>query len=272
MAADQSRTFSSCGCSFISQRHADGSRGETVSRRRNHRNAVRPAISCNFRGPTPGRRKPKTRQRSPTVWALSSLKLAEWFSSNAGLFFIGLWCFMALCSGAVADRQHPSLQKLASKGGLLVDHSDRPEPPFFQRMQRRDNKDDTSVSSSSSYAPIQASTATLLTTNAAATSSSGIVAASPTALPQVFDSNIGNNFTSQTCPTFFESLMTDDNFQECYPLSLLITVSDLRRLTIWCPLISYRSLLASSKLRKASSTSPKHLTRVVLLTIHNAML
>lgn len=225
MVTDRSRTFSSCSSCFISERHADGSRGEMVSRRRNSRNAGRPAISCNFRGPAPGRRKSKTAQRSPTVGAVRTLKFAEWFSSNASLFFVGLWCFMTLCGGAVADRQRPSLQKLALRGGLLVDLSDRPEPPMFQPMERRDNKEE-SASSSTSYAPSQASTATLLTTNtAAATAATAASIATPTALPQVFDSNIGNNFTSQTCPTFFETLLTDDTFQECYPLSLLLTVS-----------------------------------------------
>lgn len=225
MVADQSRTFSSCSSCLISERHADGSRGETVSRRRTSRNADRPAISCNFTAPAPGRRKSKTRQRSPTVRAVSTLRFAERLSSNAPLFFLGVWCFMALCGGAVADRQPPSLQKLALRRGLFVDLSDRPEPPVFRPMERRDNKEE-SASSSTSYAPIQASTATLLTTNAAAaTSSTADSTATPTALPQVFDSNVGNNFTSQTCPTFFETLMTDNTFQECYPLSLLLTVS-----------------------------------------------
>jgi hypothetical protein len=152
--------------------------------------------------------------------------ITEWLSSNTGLFLFGVWCFIALCGGAAAaDRQHPSLEKLARRNGLLVDLSDQPELPSFWPMERRNSKGDGSSSSSISYAPIQASTMTLLSTGHPTTIATALPSVSPTVLPQVFDSNIGNNFTSTSCPTFFEKLVTDSNFQECYPLSLLLTVS-----------------------------------------------
>jgi len=51
----------------------------------------------------------------------------------------------------------------------------------------------------------------------------------PLDIPQPFDQSIGENFTSTTCPTFFDTFLNDTQFQECYPVSLLLQVS----LTPW---------------------------------------
>jgi len=45
------------------------------------------------------------------------------------------------------------------------------------------------------------------------------------ALPRPFDSSLGNNFTSESCPAFFHDFLGDQNFQRCLPLSLLLQVS-----------------------------------------------
>jgi hypothetical protein len=272
MVVDWSRTFSPCYYVSNSETQADVSCQETDPRRRDYGNAAGPAVSCSSSRPTPGRRKSKTPQQSPAVRTVRSLRLTEWLSSNTGLFLFGIWCFMTLSCGVAADRQHPSLEKLARRNGLLVDLSDRPEPPSFRPLERRDGKNGDSASSSISYAPIQASTVTLLSTRHATTIATAQPNTSPLALPQVFDSNIGNNFTSTTCPTFFEKLITDSNFQECYPLSLLLTVSHTlsdqhswEATNVW-----YSNLTVSSKLRRASFTSPKHLRRVATSIIHIA--
>jgi hypothetical protein len=42
--------------------------------------------------------------------------------------------------------------------------------------------------------------------------------------PQAFDSSIGTNFTSQSCPRFFKTFLSDKEFKSCYPFSLLLQV------------------------------------------------
>ncbi|KAK0271708.1 hypothetical protein LTR91_003790 [Friedmanniomyces endolithicus] len=49
-----------------------------------------------------------------------------------------------------------------------------------------------------------------------------------TALPSPFDSTLGNNFTTQSCPNFFQSFLSNTTFQHCLPLSLLLQ----RQLTV----------------------------------------
>lgn len=44
-------------------------------------------------------------------------------------------------------------------------------------------------------------------------------------LPQPFDSNLGNNFTSSSCPELFNVMLTDPDFKDCVPVSLLLQVS-----------------------------------------------
>ena len=53
-------------------------------------------------------------------------------------------------------------------------------------------------------------------------------------LPRPFDSSlaIGNNFSSPSCPAFFNKFLNDQNFIACVPLSLLLLV---------CPLYSRRT-------------------------------
>lgn len=43
-------------------------------------------------------------------------------------------------------------------------------------------------------------------------------------LPQPFDTSLGNNFTAPSCPTFFNSFLTNDTFNNCLPFSLLLQV------------------------------------------------
>lgn len=43
-------------------------------------------------------------------------------------------------------------------------------------------------------------------------------------LPRPFDTSLGNNFTTSTCPTFFNDFLTNATFNECLPFSLLLQV------------------------------------------------
>jgi len=211
-------------CTFLPSIYVTNS---TYSRCRQYQN-----VSYKSTHLTLGHKNSKTTPRwSPAVRSVRFLRVfTQWLSSLPGILF-SVWCFIALCgrAAAAADRQHPSLEKLARRNGLLVDLSDRPESPLFRPMERRD---------STSYAPIQASTVTLLSTGHPTTITTAEPNASPTILPQVFDSNIGNNFTSTTCPTFFVKLIANSDFQECYPLSLLLTVRH-------CQIIPNEKLLTS---------------------------
>ncbi|KAI9719347.1 MAG: hypothetical protein M1828_006248 [Chrysothrix sp. TS-e1954] len=45
------------------------------------------------------------------------------------------------------------------------------------------------------------------------------------AQPQPFDSDLGNNFTSSSCPEFFNVMLTDPKFMACIPVSLLLQTS-----------------------------------------------
>ncbi|KAG6365138.1 hypothetical protein INS49_006745 [Diaporthe citri] len=44
-------------------------------------------------------------------------------------------------------------------------------------------------------------------------------------LPSPFDGGISSNFTSSSCPTFFDSMLADPELQECYPVSLMLQSS-----------------------------------------------
>ena len=49
--------------------------------------------------------------------------------------------------------------------------------------------------------------------------------ATETTLPQPFDTTLGNNFTSESCPRFFTEFLSDETFRSCYPFSLLLQTS-----------------------------------------------
>ncbi|KAJ0109289.1 hypothetical protein J7T55_009621 [Diaporthe amygdali] len=44
-------------------------------------------------------------------------------------------------------------------------------------------------------------------------------------LPSPFDGGISSNFTSTSCPTFFESMLADPELQACYPVSMMLQSS-----------------------------------------------
>lgn len=54
--------------------------------------------------------------------------------------------------------------------------------------------------------------------------SSSLSTTSTSPLPSPFDSSLGNNFTAASCPTFFQSFLSNSTFSECLPLSLLLQV------------------------------------------------
>ncbi|ERF68767.1 hypothetical protein EPUS_07254 [Endocarpon pusillum Z07020] len=44
----------------------------------------------------------------------------------------------------------------------------------------------------------------------------------PSALPSPFDTSLGDNFTAQGCPNFFNAFLNNATFRDCHPTSLLL--------------------------------------------------
>ncbi|KAI4723883.1 hypothetical protein E4T49_08395 [Aureobasidium sp. EXF-10728] len=62
-------------------------------------------------------------------------------------------------------------------------------------------------------------------TPTSSSASSISTASSSDALPRAFDTGVGNNFTTSSCPAFFKNFLSNDAFNECVPLSLLLQTS-----------------------------------------------
>ena len=137
---------------------------------------------------------------------------------------------------------------------ILLDRDAPPVPPYGNLRKRKDDASDSDQASlSSSLArPSFASTAAAvdetetarsslvgpsdtekssktIESNPPPTSSPGIP--KPTGpLPRPFDGGFGTNYTQQSCPTFLRSMLNNETFSACLPLSLLLQVSDANRL------------------------------------------
>jgi hypothetical protein len=139
-------------------------------------------------------------------------------------------------------------RRLESKGQIFFDRRDPPPLPKAVIERRQDNGSSSSptstltTSSASSASSTATSSGTTITTPSVSRSSSssshsptsgisltptatettlsGTVV--PTALPSPFDSSLGSNFTSQSCPDFFNSFLSNTTFQSCVPVSLLL--------------------------------------------------
>ena len=73
-------------------------------------------------------------------------------------------------------------------------------------------------------------------------------------LPKPFDGGFGTNYTQQSCPTFLRSMLNNETFSACLPLSLLLQVSDANR----CILACYK--LKFPRTRNRSSMPPRQKT------------
>ncbi|MCJ1283709.1 hypothetical protein MMC26_003040 [Xylographa opegraphella] len=141
------------------------------------------------------------------------------------------------------------LAELAHGGGILIDT--RPVPRVGKRDLRFFPRQDGSLFGSTTATPlstsgvapastagpsassIPSSTADLPSASSASlsstpTASSSLMTAStvPTnvPLPKPFDSSLGSNFTSSSCPAFFDSFLKNATFTSCLPFSLLLQV------------------------------------------------
>jgi hypothetical protein len=124
---------------------------------------------------------------------------------------------------------------------LVVDSRPRPVVPFMHLQRRQDAK------------PSSTKTKTPATTKASLhTDPSG----TPTdfAIPQPFDTALSNNFTTN-CAVYFSHLLTNNDFKQCRPFSLLLQV----RLTY---LIAQIVLTDSSRHQAAFSMHQSHLSEL----------
>jgi hypothetical protein len=218
--AGQFSSFSSRSCdpvSIVSEEHA-GVKQIYVQRIQPGRTAT----WCHHEVSGPEQRKAKPFQRS------GNTPVQTW--TNNRVSFLTLLFVLVLClNGVVAqERVHPALQKLAGRGKLLVDRSPPPGPPHRRVLMARGSSKPTTSAPSASPTLVGSSASTSNDAAAAASSATGIITAPgsiSSALPQPFDSSIGNNFTSTACPAYFTKFLADPVFQSCYPFSLLIQVS-----------------------------------------------
>jgi hypothetical protein len=226
--------FSSCKRTSVPARlERQAPRDESRARRTRvvqHPLAWEPAILCNT--PRPGRRRREPSTVPSHQSELEGRACAYRFSlrlagslrrSNVGflaqvlLLFLAVFCTSGVHGADLRGRGHYS-GRLARRGGLLVDLI-RPVNPADDQMERR-----AAAASTTSYEPILPTFTLLSGTGSATTTTTAEASAATSILPQVFDSNLGNNFTNAGCPSFFNKLRTSSNFQSCYPFSLLLTV------------------------------------------------
>jgi len=164
-------------------------------------------------------REPKQIQRLTSSYK-SRVLPAKLFNSSL-LFLFALVTLSLFCGSAAAQKDleaHGDLQRSALVNEellwigeyLLVDLSEAPVPPRMH-LEARSNGNSPSSSPTTSQAA-----ATSLNTDPGAASSA-------TAIPQPFDSALGNNFTT-SCQSFFQRFLSNATFNACHPFSLLLQV------------------------------------------------
>ena|SRR5579862_1898760 len=206
---------------------------------------VRPAVQGQDERPRPGRRRRQQLQREansspspstprPRMQRLRNVRLSP-------LYFSTLMLVLALCSCCrpvaatitaseitIDAAMSSALASLEREGRILVDT--RP-PPNVAELRKRQDEGTTTMDSSTSSSTIEPSSTT--TANSSSTSTSLSPTSIPTdsgtpnsdSLPTPFDSGVGTNFTTSSCPNFLTSFLSSAAFKSCLPFSLLLQVS-----------------------------------------------
>ena len=184
--------------------------------------------------PHPGRR----RHSSQEPFRNARLTSASFISRSRVLLILCL--ILILCDSVTAldarsrtlgDRSE--LRRLARRGEILVDRSEPPTPQMRQRRQDTSPSDLPSAILPSSLTPtstLGGSSETNSPSRTTASKTSTFATASPTStqspLPSPFDGSLGNNFTSPSCPAFFQNFLSNTSFSQCLPFSLLLQTSN----------------------------------------------
>lgn len=149
---------------------------------------------------------PESRQHSYRL----SITTTTQFLRNITLSL--LCCVLLLSRGINATHVLGASEVLPRE--LLFDRSVPPTVPRMHLEARNEASD-------------QASTTIRPSGSATATGGVAIATDTSTVIPRPFDSNIGNNFTTSTCPKFFDRFLNNQTFADCLPLSLLLQVCNL---------------------------------------------
>ena len=152
------------------------------------------------------------------------------------LFLLAILCGISEAGiNPVKYREAEEFAELAARGEILFDRRPAPIPPLYRRQNLFG--DSTSApaptttsavtKNSASASPKSLSPSTTTSGNTPASTTAGSAPSSPATnvpLPRPFDTSLSSNFTSTTCPDFFNSFLTNETFTSCLPLSLLLQV------------------------------------------------
>jgi hypothetical protein len=126
-----------------------------------------------------------------------------WTSMQRGVLL--LLVGVLLCAGSAEARGvHGHVRRLEKQTELIFDRGTPPAPRT--RLKRRDGHDHEHSSASQE--------------NQLGLGDQG----QQIPLPHPFDTSLGNNFTTSSCPSFFNSFLTNGSFTDCLPFSLLLQV------------------------------------------------
>ncbi|OBT87962.1 hypothetical protein VE02_04513 [Pseudogymnoascus sp. 03VT05] len=96
--------------------------------------------------------------------------------------------------------------------------------------------------STTTSAPSKTSTKSSSSTTISSSTTDSVATATPTNttadLPKPFDSNIGADFASEECPAFIATFLAKPEFQDCYPVSLLLESSQAFFQTLRSPFLT----------------------------------
>lgn len=215
--ANSAHAFSSCSTaarpqSYPRQRLPDWNEPSRAlcHAHRSHHRTRRPDRKTQKQQPCP---QPASRVCARSrLWGGSSMAVPLIWAILCGLFFC--------CAEADYVQVAKPLELIGQRSGLLFDRSEPPIPaPRHRVVEKR--QEQVSISATPSY--ISDPTAA----GQASSSLFGLQTATGTPqddLPKPFDTSLGNNFTSPSCPAFFQNFLSNSTFQDCLPFSLLLQV------------------------------------------------
>jgi len=138
-----------------------------------------------------------------------------------------IWAVMfglLVCCQGVEARGIYVAEPWEEMGELVFDRSE-PPPARAMLLKARQEAGTTGLPASVAV-PTNTGHASASTTSTGGVALNTGTPESESSLPHPFDSSMGNNFTAPSCPAFFETFLSNDTFNECLPLSLLLQVSN----------------------------------------------
>ncbi|KXT02823.1 hypothetical protein AC578_5360 [Pseudocercospora eumusae] len=158
--------------------------------------------------PPEGHRREQSKHSARDRWIIPRLGCLQSFI---------IFCLL-VCRGTNAGHVYAATEVFPRE--LLFDRS--PPPPLPRMLlDKRQDGDSSSVLPSTTIRPSDVSGSATATESSIQTATD-----TATALPQPFDTNLGNNFTTTTCPTFFTNFLNNQTFKDCLPFSLLLQTSN----------------------------------------------